>query len=227
MNEEPQTQYVAPQQTPKKDRKALKILGLVLLVLVLVTATAFCVYAWQQNEFSAQKKSLESQLDAAKASQDTKQQSPATDSRPAHEQTPPKVVTETTCNADELALSLAQGDGGGAGTLNQLIVLTNTSKRTCILGGFPGVSLVNDNGNQIGSPAERAKNYTEKKLTLNPGGQAKATVSFEDQGNFGDGTCKTGVTKLRVYPPNDTGYLSIASPMITAWCPGFEISPVQ
>lgn len=228
MNNEPQTQYTSSQQSSKTKRKAVKVTGLILLVLALITATAFCVYAWQQNEFNAQKKDLESQLAAAKASHDTKEQSPGTtDSRPAHEQAPPKVTPETTCNADELSLSLAQGDGGGAGTLNQLIVLTNISKRICILGGFPGVSLVNDNGNQIGSPAVRVENYTEKKLTLNPGGQAKATVSFTDQGNFEAGTCKTGATKLRVYPPNDTGYLSIASPMITAWCPGFEISPVQ
>lgn len=227
MDEKPQTQYTSSQQTPKKERRTLKVLGLILLILALVTATAFCVYTWQQNESNAQKQDLESQLAAAKASNSPNQQPSTTDNRPAHEQAPPKTTTETTCNADELTLSLAQGDGGGAGTLNQMIVLTNASKRICILGGFPGVSLVNDNGNQIGEPAERAKNYTEKKLTLNPGGQAKATVSFQDQGNFDDGTCKTGATKLRVYPPNDTGYLSVASPLITAWCPGFEISPVQ
>ena len=223
MNEEPQTQPVSSQSAPK-GHKTLKVLGLILLILTLITATAFCVYTWQQNEAKAQIKDLESKLAAA---QNTSQQSPKADNQPTHEQTPPKATTETTCNADELSLSLAQGDGGGAGTLNQLIVLTNISKRICILGGFPGVSLVNDNGNQIGTPAVRATNYTEKKLTLNPGAQAKATVSFQDQSNFDNGTCKTGATKLRVYPPNDTGYLSVASPLITAWCPGFEISPVQ
>jgi hypothetical protein len=227
MNNESQTHQVPSQQGSKRERKTVKVIGLILLVLALIAATAFGVYTWQQNESNAQKKDLESQLAAAKASHDPKKQSSTNDNRPAHEQTPPKIITETTCNADELSLSLAQGDGGGAGTLNQLIVLTNTSKRICILGGFPGVSLVNDNGNQIGSPAIRAKNYSEKKLTLSPGSQAKATVSFQDQGNFEAGTCKTGASKLRVYPPNDTGYLSIASPMIQAWCPGFEISPVQ
>jgi len=228
MNEEPQVPFTPPQPVSKKEHKVGKILGLILLVVILITATAFCVYTWQQSQFSGQKKDLESQLAAAKLAYDTEKKSSASDtSRPAHELTPPKVATETTCNADELTLSLAEGDGGGAGTLNQLIVLTNAGKRTCILGGFPGVSLVNDNGNQIGSPAERAKNYTEKKVTLKPGNQAKATVSFQDQGNFDAGTCKAGATKLRVYPPNDTGYLSIASTMITTWCPGFEISPVQ
>jgi hypothetical protein len=225
MNEEDTTtQYTppAPQPAPKKSNKAGKVLGMILLILVLMAATAAGIYMWKQNELATQKKDFDSKLAAAQA-----EKTPAADSRPAQELTPPKVATETTCNADELTLTLTNGDGGGAGTLNQMIVLTNVGKRTCTLVGFPGVSLVNDNGNQIGSPADRAKNNTEKSITLKPAAQSKATVSYSDPGNFPAGTCKTGATKLRVYPPNDTGYLSIASPMITAWCPGFETSPVQ
>ena len=229
MNEEltpESTRYTPPpsQQAPKKGSKAGKVLGLILLILVLVTATAACVYMWQQNELSKKQQEFDSKLAAAQAA---KTPAKDTDTRPAQELTPPKVATETTCNADELTLSLTAGDGGGAGTLNQVLVLTNSGKRTCTLKGFPGVSLVNDNGNQIGSPADRSKNYTEKSLSLKPAATAKATISYSNSANFGDGVCKTGATKLRVYPPNDTGYLSIASPMITAWCPGFETSPVQ
>jgi hypothetical protein len=137
----------------------------------------------------------------------------------------PKTVTETTCNADELTLSTAQGTGSGAGTVTYNLVLTNIGKRTCTLNGFPGVSLVNDNGNQVGSPAVRADNYTKKKLTLQPGTKVYAVASVENSSNFDDGQCKPGATKFRVYPPNDTGYLSVASPVDT-WCPGFMISPV-
>ena len=174
MDEEPLKVYTsAPMQqpAPKKSHKGLKVVGLLLLIIALVAAAAYGVYAWKQGELTAQKKDFDSQLAAAKTSQksaDTKDK-PIVGDRPGHELTPPKVGTDTTCNADELTLSLAQGDGGGAGTLNQMIVLTNSSKRTCILGGFPGVSLVNDNGNQIGAPAARASNYSEKKLTLKPG----------------------------------------------------------
>ena len=58
----------------------------------------------------------------------------------------PKVVTEPTCNADELTLTLGEGDGGGAGSLSTSLVFTNSGTRECTLGGYPGVSLVNDNG---------------------------------------------------------------------------------
>ena len=157
------TQYTPPTfqpTTPKKSKKAGKILGIILLVLVLMGATAAGIYMWKQNELNAQKKDFDSQLAAAQAEKASDDETPAADSRPAHELTPPKVATTTTCNADELTLSLANADGGGAGTLNQMVVLTNSGKRTCTLFGFPGISLVNDNGNQIGSPADRAKNYT-------------------------------------------------------------------
>lgn len=142
-----------------------------------------------------------------------------------HEKTPPKTASETTCNADELGLAVSPSSESGAGTIAYTLILTNISKRTCTLGGFPGVSLVNENGNQIGSPAVRATNYTEKKLTLSPNVKVKATVSTSNSSNFSDGQCRTGATKLRVYPPNDTGYLSVTT-TIDSWCPGFTISPV-
>ena len=166
------------------------------------------------------------EVDLAKvtAKQDTLQQIKV-EAEKVQEKAPAKAAADTTCNADELSLVAAVGADSGAGTLAYDLVLTNTGKRTCILGGFPGVSLVNDNGNQIGMPAAHAKNYIEKKLTLAPSGKVKATVSIANSANFSDGQCKSGAAKLRVYPPNDTGYLSVISP-IESWCPGFEVSPV-
>lgn len=209
----------------EKSGKNGKVIGIVLLVLVLITAVAGCVYMWQQSEMSKQKSDYESQLAAAKAEHE-KSTKPA-ETRPAHELTPPKTVTETTCNADELTLSLAPSDGGGAGNLSQMIMLTNSGKRTCTLGGYPGVSLVNENGNQIGQPADRVTGVAEKKLTLKPNDSVEALVNYTNPTNYQAGECKTGATKLRVYAPNDTGYLSVASPNITTWCPGFKVSPVQ
>jgi hypothetical protein len=137
-----------------------------------------------------------------------------------------KTATATTCNADELSLTTsASSEGTGAGTVAYNLVLTNISKRTCVLGGFPGVSLVNVNGNQVGTPADRTTNYIEKELTLAPNTKVKAIVSVSNSSNFSDGQCKADATKFRVYPPNDVGYLSVASP-VDSWCPGFTVSPV-
>ncbi len=141
--------------------------------------------------------------------------------------TPEKTTKTATCNADELSLAIANTDQPGAGTLALNLVLTNTGTRDCILGGYPGVSLVNDNGNQIGEPAARTTNIAEKTLTLKPQTSVTSTVFYPEEGNFDPGTCTDGATKLRVYPPNDTGYLSIAQTQITGWCPGFQVGPVQ
>jgi hypothetical protein len=148
-----------------------------------------------------------------------------TEAEKVQQQAPAKPAAETTCNADELSLAMASSSQSGAGTLAYDIIFTNVGKRTCALGGFPGVSLVNDNGNQIGTPAARTTSYTEKKVPLAPNTKVKAVLSTSNSANFSDGQCKTGATKLRVYPPNDTGYLSVAT-TIDSWCPGFEISPI-
>jgi len=164
-------------------------------------------------------------IDQAKitATQETLQQ--VKSNPPQAATTPPKTSVSTSCNADELSL-VSNVDGGAAGTIAYNLVLTNTGKRTCTMYGFPGVSLVNDNGNQIGSPADRATGYSEPTLTLAPGAQVKAMAFMPQEGNFDPGTCHDGATKVRVYPPNDTGYLS-ATTQMTAWCPGFRISPVM
>jgi len=188
----------------------------------------------QKLTAEAERKKAASEQQAAvnKAIADTKAElnknnTDANASRPPHETTPPKVSTDITCNADELSLATAPAAGGAsAGTFHYDLILTNTGKRTCTLFGYPGVSFVNDNGNQIGNPADRETGQAEAKQTLAPGAKVKSTINVPDPGNFPDGSCKDGATKLRVYPPNDTGYLSVATTSET-WCKGFSVTPVQ
>jgi len=196
--------------------KALKIIGLAVLVIIVaagIAAGGYFLAVWHTNSTN----------DATKTAATTAAKTVVADTT----LTPAKETPLTTCNSDELTLTTASSNANGAGTLALSLVLTNSGKRTCILGGFPGVSLVNDNGNQIGKPADRATNYTEKTLTLKPGDSSTTTLTYTAEGNYDPGTCTDGATKLRVYPPNDTGYISVAETAITAWCPSFETSPVQ
>jgi len=200
--------------------KALKIIGLAVLVIIVaagIAAGGYFLATWHadQKAQTANNNSNSSSTDNTAST------------RPWHELTPAKPTAATTCNADELSLTTEASSDSGAGTLAINLVLTNIGKRDCIQGGFPGVSLVNDNGNQIGKPADRATNYPEKTFTLKPGDKVYATVSYEEEGNFDAGACTDGATKFRVYAPNDTGYISVAQTAVTAWCPGFETSPVM
>ncbi len=223
------TPYQAPFQEPQlqpqqpKKSKAGKVILMTLLALVLIGAAVAA--GWYVGNMSksqavddAKKTAREAALKEV-ADKNAKEPEPQSSSQA-------KTTKETTCNADELSLAMKDSSESGAGTLAYDLVFTNTSQRTCTLGGFPGVSLVNENGNMIGSPADRAKNYEEKKLTLAPGKEVKATLSVANSANLEAGKCKEGAVKLRVYPPNDTGYLSVASSPITSWCPEFLTSPV-
>lgn len=197
------------------------------VIVVLALGIGGGYFMGQQNKEQEISSAKQAAADAAKAQAEAEAATPKEDAdKTPQEKAPAKVATDTTCNADELTLAIEDaGDQSGAGTLAYNLVLTNASQRTCTLFGFPGASLVNDNGNQIGSPAERGTNYVEDRLILQPGTKVRSVLSIANSSNFPDGQCKTGATKVRVYPPNDTGYLSVAT-SINSWCPGFTVSPV-
>lgn len=203
----------------KKSNGPMKVILSLLVGIIVLAAGAAGGYYWSTMD-------KDQQVEEAKTTAKTETlKVAAADLEKSKAAAKQKVSAETTCNADELTLSTAASSDSGAGTLAYDLVLTNVGKRTCTLGGFPGVSLVNDNGNQIGLPAERTANAVEKKLTLAPNAKVKAVVSVSNSSNFSDGQCKEGATKFRVYPPNDVGYLSVAA-TVDSWCPGFMISPV-
>ncbi|MDX2776526.1 DUF4232 domain-containing protein [Streptomyces caniscabiei] len=196
------------------------------VVLALTLGVGGGYFMGQQNKEQEISSAKQAAADEAKLQAETEAAKPKEDDdKTPQEKAPAKVATDATCNADELTLGMENSGDSGAGTLAYTVVLTNSGQRTCTLFGFPGVSLVNDNGNQIGTPAERATNYVEERLTLQPGTKVKSVLSIANSANFTDGQCKPGATKLRVYPPNDTGYLSTATE-ISSWCPGFIVSPV-
>jgi Protein of unknown function (DUF4232) len=115
------------------------------------------------------------------------------------------------CTTGELRGTLGAGDGA-AGSVYRPLLFTNTGSRTCALRGFPGVSYVGgDDGHQIG-PAAAEVGDRGGAVTLEPGGQAAATVQFVQVANFDAAVCRpTPVRGLRVYPPGDTASLFVAA----------------
>jgi flagellar basal body-associated protein FliL len=208
---------------PKKSKGNRVLVG-VLIALLVLAAGAAGGYFWGQYQKDMAVEQAKKDAQSAAQQEINKAHEEANKQKTA----PEKTVTETTCNADELSLELSAADAA-AGTYAYDLTFTNMSDRTCTLYGYPGVSLVNDNGNMIGSPAERTENSEELTMTLAPEDKVKAVVYASNSNNFSDGQCKEGATKLRVYPPNDTGYLSIATQdtFLNVWCPGFEVSPVM
>ena len=123
------------------------------------------------------------------------------------------------CLAGQLTATLGAGAGGGAGHMNPFLVLTNKGSTACTVKGYPGVSFVgNGNGTQLGAAATReAAGITITTLTLAPGQSAHSQLSITVAGNYDPTTCKPKAADgLRVYPPDETHSLFVASTSYTA-----------
>jgi hypothetical protein len=94
---------------------------------------------------------------------------------------------------------------GTAGTIYQVIILTNTSNATCTLYGYPGVSFVTGvGGSQVGQPATKNPAVAKTLVTLAPGAKANMLLAIHDAGAIAN--CQiTTVDWVRIYAPGDYG----------------------
>ena len=103
------------------------------------------------------------------------------------------------CAVSSLSISVTS-PLGSAGALHYQLVFKNESHSSCTLYGFPGVSFLDDQGHQIGPPAQERTGASRQVVTLVPGMDGYVTLDVTDPGIppcAGPGT----VTLLRVYPP--------------------------
>ena len=108
------------------------------------------------------------------------------------------------CTADNLGVwvAISQLDGA-AGSAFYPLQFTNLGRHACAMRGFAGVSAVDRNLHQLGSPAGRAHVVPVRTVVLAPGRTAHAVL------RYGDVTVSTApgcrptfrTFELRVYPP--------------------------
>jgi hypothetical protein len=123
------------------------------------------------------------------------------------------------CAAGQLRVALGGGDAG-AGQLYRYLVLTNTGSTACHVDGYPGVSLLDADGKQIGKPADRdPRAYSP--VVLHPGESASDTIHTAN----GMGTCQPASARIRVYPPGSRQSLTAAG-SITVCAGTFTITPL-
>jgi hypothetical protein len=125
--------------------------------------------------------------------------------------TPPATAAPACATSALLVrLGVAQGYAGGA---DYVIDFTNQSGAACTMYGYPGVSLVSGPPYaQIGLAAQRDSTAPVKLVTLIPGAMATAQLQVVDAHNFSPQICRpVSATHLRVYPPNQTAPVYLAS----------------
>jgi Protein of unknown function (DUF4232) len=125
--------------------------------------------------------------------------------------TPPATAAAACATSALLVrLGVAEGYAGGA---DYVIDFTNQSGAACTMYGYPGVSLVTGPPYaQIGLAAQRDNTAPVKLVTLIPGAMATAELQVVDAHNFSPQICRpVSATHLRVYPPNQTAPVYLAS----------------
>ncbi len=138
------------------------------------------------------------------------------------------------CTASDIGVWVALDQGNGAaGTIYYPLEFTNLSDHTCYLFGYPGVSVLDGEGNQLGSAAGWGSLAGARIVNVAPGATAHTILGYHDVAVTTESGCDpvSSATVLRVYPPGqrsstDAGfpfeacshrgpvYLSIIEPII-------------
>jgi Protein of unknown function (DUF4232) len=119
--------------------------------------------------------------------------------------TPTSPSAVATCPTSQLTAALG-GSDAGAGNLYRYLVLTNNGSTPCALEGFPGLSLLDDQGTQLGAAATFDHSFSYARVVLRPGASASDTIHTL---NAGATSCTGTSNSLRIYPPGNRASLVI------------------
>jgi len=108
------------------------------------------------------------------------------------------------CTAADLGawVAVSQSDGA-AGSIFYPLQFTNLSRHACTMRGFPGVSAIDRNGHQLGSPAAWDHTRPVRTVVLAPGATAHDILRYGDVEVATAPGCHpvSSMFELRVYPP--------------------------
>ena len=108
------------------------------------------------------------------------------------------------CTAADLGawVAITQGNGA-AGSIYYPLQFTNLSRHACAMRGFPGVSALDRNGHQLGSPASWDRAVPARTVVLAPGATAHTILRYSDVEVTTAPGCHPvfSTFELRVYPP--------------------------
>ncbi|SEG82043.1 Protein of unknown function [Actinacidiphila yanglinensis] len=128
------------------------------------------------------------------------------------------------CTVADLKMTLGRGDPG-AGQVYYPLRFTNTSSHTCVLHGFPGVSLIQGDGSTTGTPAGR-EGARGGAVRLGPGRIAEADLHTLNQGVRG-GSCWRTPTLLKAYPPGSKDAMTLAASRLVVCGGMFDVGAVH
>lgn len=140
--------------------------------------------------------------------------------------------TTATCQPGQLSASTGHGTGA-AGTLTLTMSLTNTSSATCELNGYPGMQLLDAQGNSLPTNVVRGQfhfpetvaNQPPSTVRLAPGAAGTFALAYEDVPVGKETSCPTSA-KVEVTPPNDYTHLVVTLSITPCNSGTVHVSPV-
>lgn len=109
------------------------------------------------------------------------------------------------CKSSNLVVWILNGAGSGtAGSFYYKLEITNLTRQTCTLRGYPKAFPVGLSGKRVGPSASREPGK-QRTVTLGPRESAKATLRMADPGAFSPSECHAVLAAgLRVTAPGGT-----------------------
>uniref|UniRef100_UPI001377D3CF DUF4232 domain-containing protein n=1 Tax=Streptacidiphilus neutrinimicus TaxID=105420 RepID=UPI001377D3CF len=107
-----------------------------------------------------------------------------------------QTTTTPMCTTAQLTGALG-GEDAGAGQLYYDVVLTNHGATSCDLDGYPGVSVLDSHGNQVGAPATHDPRSFSA-VVLAPHASAHTTIHTGNRMTNDPGECRPATASLRV-----------------------------
>lgn len=116
------------------------------------------------------------------------------------------VVRLPQCSASDLGVWVANDQlDAAAGTFFYPLEFTNISRRTCVLFGFPGVSALGPNGQELGAPAAWDRTVAARTVVLAPSATAYASLAYSDVvASNCPAADRVDAVTLRVFAPDQT-----------------------
>ena len=123
---------------------------------------------------------------------------------PTADTTPAAPAAVRACTASDLGAWVAVTQGNGAaGSIFYPLQFTNLGRHACAMRGFPGVSAIDRNGHQLGSPASWDHALPARTVVLAPGATAHSILRWSDATVATSPGCHpvSSPFELRIYPP--------------------------
>jgi hypothetical protein len=118
----------------------------------------------------------------------------------------PQAAAAARCARSQLTSWIGEPGSGTAGSTYYELEISNVSRHTCTLYGYPGVSALGSGGKQVGRAARREGGHAEDVVTLGPSQTAHVILQVINVAVFLPSDCHPATAdSLRVYAPGDYG----------------------